>query len=375
MHPPTRALLMATILSLDAQRAPAAVPTGADVSRTIAMVFAGNPGTAGGDVTADGRATAADVVSTILGLRSPTQRGPYGIGLRRMIFTKRSETHPDQDRPLLTDIWYPAPPGVWPTDRRPGGSLNAPLADGLAHLPLVMFSHGSCGFQEQSVYLVTTLASYGFIVAAPPHPGNSTAEIITCSTPDALADSFVNRPSDISFVIDALLALNADPASFFFGVIDPARIGMSGHSYGGLTTLRVSAMDARVVAGLALAPVVQAIGPAIPSIEDEVASIRIPVMIQVGSLDGLLGHARVGYDLLQPPRFLLEIASMTHSPFSDFCTECGPGTIPADEAHLFILRYAVPYLFHWVAGDARFDAFLAPSVTPPGVTYTADLGV
>ena len=83
----------------------------------------------------------------MLGLRSPTQPGPYGVGLRRITFTKRSETMPEQNRPLLTDIWYPAPPGAGPIDRRPGGKSNAPLAEELSNLPLVLFSHGSCGFQ------------------------------------------------------------------------------------------------------------------------------------------------------------------------------------------------------------------------------------
>jgi hypothetical protein len=60
--------------------------------------------------------------------------------------------------------------------------------------------------------------------------------------------------------------------------------------------------------------------------------------------------------------------------FSDFCPSCGAGSISADAAHLYILRYAIPYLLHWVADDHRFDVFLAPPVAPPGVTFTADLG-
>jgi len=39
-----------------------------------------------------------------------------------------------------------------------------------------------------------------------------------------------------------------------------------------------------------------------------------------------------------------------------------------------ILRYAVPFLLHWVAGDNRFDAYLAPGAAPPGVIFSADTG-
>ncbi len=345
----------------------AAVATSADVARAIDMAFAGAAGAAGGDVNADGRATAADVAGVLLGQRSPTQPGPYGVGVQRIPFSKPSVTMPDKTRVLLTDIWYPGPPGTGPTGGPLGATLNAPLADGVSSLPLLLFSHGSCGFPAQSLYLTPLIASYGFIVAAPPHPGNTTNELATCMTPAAEADSFINRPADISFVIDSLLALNADPTSFFYGTIDPTRIGMSGHSFGGLTTLRVAAMDSRVIAGLALAPVSQ-------SIQGEVAQIRIPMMIQVGTLDSLLADGQLAYDLLRPPRSLVEIERMGHTPFSDFCVppECGPNTITLEAAHLYILRYAVPFVLHWIAGDPRFDAFLDPGVAPPGVIYTKD---
>jgi dienelactone hydrolase len=356
-------LLVAWLLAAG-QRADA-TPAAADISRTLAMLFAGAAGAAGGDVNADGRATAADVGGVVLGLRSPTQPGPYGVGFQRLTFTKPSVTKPTEQRVLETDVWYPAPPGTGPISQQPGGVRNAPLADGVSHLPLLVFSHGSCGFPAQSIYLTPLIASYGFVVAAPPHPGNTTSELFTCMTPAALADSFVNRPADISFVIDELLALNADPTSFFYGTIDPSRIGMSGHSFGGLTTLLVAALDPRVIAGLALAPVSQ-------PIQDEVARIRVPMMIQVGTLDDLLADGELAYDLLQPERDLVEIERMPHSPFSDFCLECGPETISTEVAHLYVLRYAVPFVLRWVAGDTRFGAFLDPGATPPGVAYTRD---
>jgi predicted dienelactone hydrolase len=241
------------------------------------------------------------------------------------------------------------------------------LADSVHHRPLVMFSHGSCGYQEQSVFFTSLLASYGFIVAAPPHPGNSTHEILTCGTPEAEADSLANRPADIMFVIDSLLALNADPTSFFFRAIDPDRIGMSGHSFGGLTTLLVSARDPRVVAGLAMAPVAQ-------GFEDQVRSIHAPMMIEVGTLDDLHADGQLTYSLLHAPRYLVEIDRMTHAAFADLCIDCTPASLTLDEAHPIILRYAIPFLLRWVAGDHQFDAFLDQQAAPPGVTYSTDTG-
>jgi hypothetical protein len=48
--------------------------------------------------------------------QSPTQPGPFGVGIRQMTFTKKSVTMPTQDRVLLTDIWYPTTPNASPLD-------------------------------------------------------------------------------------------------------------------------------------------------------------------------------------------------------------------------------------------------------------------
>ena len=350
-----------------------AAATSADIARTIAMVFAGDPGAAGGDVNADGLASAADVCGTVQGLRGPTQPGPFGVGVQQITFTKQSETHPDQARPLQTVIWYPTTIGAAPVSAKLGGVVNAPLATGAMALPLLLFSHGSCGMPTQSLFLTPLLASYGLIVAAPPHPGNQLQDLLTCNTPAAQVDSFLNRVADVTFVLNSLLQLNDDSGSFFYHAIDATRIGMSGHSFGGQTTLRVCAADDRVIVGLALAPALAPIQAVVPTID-------IPMMVQDGSLDTLTPHATnasATYNLLHPPRTLLEIFNTGHFAFSDGCfpgfSDCGPNTLTQDDAHLYVLRYAVPFVLHSLAGDDRFDAFLS-GPTPSGAMLMVDLG-
>ena len=240
-------------------------------------------------------------------------------------------------------------------------------------MPLVVFSHGSCGIPNQSQFLTAQLASHGFVVAAPPHPGNTTGEFTICSTPAQILDSYANRPADISFIIDTVLGLADDPASFFADLIDPARIGVMGHSFGGLTTLRVSALDSRVRAGLALAPAL------FPSMVEEVDSITIPMMIQGGTLDSRTPFTQTAvpaFDLLEPPRYLVEIRDTGHYAFSDICVtspECGtPETLTQPEAHWSVLRYAVPFLYRHVAGSDRFPSHLTTGAAPPGIVFTAD---
>ena len=157
---------------------------------------------------------------------------------------------PAQDRALLTDIWYPTTPNASPLDVDLGGVVNAPRTAAAASLPLLLFSHGNCSLPTLSRFFMRALASYGFIIAAPLHAGDLLTDP-DCGTNDG--DGIANRPADTGFVIDSLLQLNTDPTSFFSGAIDPRRIGMSGRSYGGSTTLRVSDSDPRVIAGLLMA--------------------------------------------------------------------------------------------------------------------------
>jgi predicted dienelactone hydrolase len=305
----------------------------------------------------------------------PWLPGPYGVGVRAMTFTKRSVTHPNLQRSLNTSIWYPADPATASLDTHPGGVANAPFAPGLAKAPLVLFSHGACSLPTQYLSLTAFLPSYGFVVAAPPHPGDTRVDPCRAN----IVDAFVNRPADISFLIDSLLAQSDTPDSFFHDTIDPARIGVMGHSYGGLTTLRVSGSDSRVIAGLALAPgTLRVLGH---TVDDEIARITIPIMIQEGDLDFVtpfVRRARYDYDLLRSPRYLVQIAGMGHTGFYDGCglpENCSqPGLLTQDEAHPLILRYAVSFLLQYVAGDRRFETLLAPAATPPGVEFTADTG-
>jgi predicted dienelactone hydrolase len=99
----------------------------------------------------------------------PAATGPgrFPAGVTTVTFTKNSETT-GLPRPLETVIWYPAVEGTG--EEEPLGLRDATMRK--ERWPLVVFSHGSCGIPTQSVFLTRTLATWGFVVAAPPHPGN-----------------------------------------------------------------------------------------------------------------------------------------------------------------------------------------------------------
>src|SRR5439155_6635723 len=187
---------------------------------------------------------------------------------------------------------------------------------------------------DQSLFFTVTLASWGFVVVAPPHPGSGFTQSPGCMDPAELADSYLNRLDDMRFVLDQILAEDDRVGSPFHRTLARRRIGMSGHSFGGLDTLRVATSDPRVRAALALAP-------ARPDLSG--GRIKIPTMIEGAELDTLAPFQTdtlAAYALLDGPRFLVEILNAGHFAFSDICagaifgtSDCTPGTISQDDAH------------------------------------------
>ena len=104
------------------------------------------------------------------------------------------------------------------------------------------------------VYLTQHLASYGYVVAAPDFP-------LSNGNAPGLPTFFdlANQPGDVRFVIDQLLTLSAETQSAFAAGIDRTRIGLTGFSMGGSTTilaaLHPTLRDPRVQAAAALAGV------------------------------------------------------------------------------------------------------------------------
>ena len=203
----------------------------------------------------------------------PFLRGSLPVGVRTFQWSDPARN----DRPLAVETWYPAtdvhrgqdlaevtrdhyelipgfPPG-WQEAVRDAASR-------VGSFPLVVFSHGFGAHRRQSSFLCTHLASHGYVVAAMDHTGNTIMEMVqmmmaaqmgAAEPPDPaaiLSEIIPARPADVSFVIDRLLAGAAEGLPG----IDAERIGMSGHSFGGWTTLMVAGRDRRIRAALPLAP-------------------------------------------------------------------------------------------------------------------------
>jgi predicted dienelactone hydrolase len=296
------------------------------------------------------------------GPSDPGLTGPYPIGVTELTF-ERNSTTTGEPRTLRTIIWYPADESAkkQPEDLMLKGVIDAKVTKDDRPLPIIMFSHGSGGTPYQSIYYTRHLASHGFVVVAPPHPGNTTADCLPCTDPAGLVDSFLNRPDDITFVLDGLLARSAEPGSLFYDALDAGRVGMSGHSFGGLDTLRLAVGDSRFLAALAMAPPGENIAPRVGG------KIEIPAMLMGGALDEVttLDAQQAYFDSLGadgPPHFLLIFLRGGHLSYSDICVPglggCGEDTLSQERAHELVNLYATAFFKTYVAKEERYESYL-----------------
>jgi predicted dienelactone hydrolase len=124
-------------------------------------------------------------------------------------------------------------------------------------LPLVVLSPGFKRPRAELSSLAEDLASHGNIVALVDH----TYENVATTFPDGRVTGCVacgnhdipfwqklqrGRAADVSFVLDELTR----PGSRWANLVDPSRIGMTGHSVGGASTVNAMVTDARIKAGM-----------------------------------------------------------------------------------------------------------------------------
>jgi predicted dienelactone hydrolase len=287
----------------------------------------------------------------------PRAPGPFGAGVRVVTYTKPSVVNPANDRVLDTIIWYPTADAGTPTPQYEA-ILDASVDGSGGPYPVVLFSHGSCGIPNQSNFLTPLLATHGFIVVSPPHPGNQFFDP-GCGSFAAQVASVQERPQDMKFVLDQILAADLDPGSDFFGLVDETAVAMTGHSFGGLTTYLTQAMEPRITAAVPMAP---AAGPA--------SMLTVPSLQMIGQIDSVVNNdaTRNAYANSSTPKQLVEIRDAGHYAFSNPCfSGCNPPvTLSQDEAHDAVLRYIVPFLHTTLYGNAAWAPLLE---APPSPTF------
>ena len=112
-----------------------------------------------------------------------------------------------------------------------------------APVPIVVISHGLGSDRSTFAYLATHLASYGFAVLVPEHPGSNAARLqaLINGTASEVSEpiEFINRPLDITFVLNQVEAL-AKATPNLRGRLNFQQVGVLGQSFGGYTALALA---------------------------------------------------------------------------------------------------------------------------------------
>jgi predicted dienelactone hydrolase len=256
-----------------------------------------------------------------------------------------------------------------------GGVTGVAPADGV--FPVLVFSHAAASSPIQSIFLTSHLASHGFVVAAPTHPGSTFDDCLGCGDQarmeSLLRDSAANRPAEVSQTLDLLISMNTDARSPFFGVLDTSRAGVMGHSWGGYTAIIVAATDPRFHAALAMAPVA----------DDTVARyarrLEEPVLVMTSALDDITPFSPqtqlfAGIPAATP-RYLLDFPQGGHTAYSEVCPVgtpgCRRGELGEARSHELVNAYATAFLERYVVGDTRYAPVLSPAMGGRDVQFLA----
>lgn len=238
-------------------------------------------------------------------------------------------------------------------------------------VPVVVISHGLGSDRTSFAYLAEHLASHGFAVLVPEHPGSDRKQLeaLLSGIASEVAEptEFVNRPLDISALLDYME--RQAPTNPAYQALNLKQVGIIGQSFGGYTALAVGGApinfaqlqkdcqtldstfnlslllqcralqldrqtspqtnfrDPRVAAVIAMNPIDSAVlGPA------GLGAIQVPTMLMAGSADTVTPSL---FEQIQPFTWLTtgDLYLVQMDPGTHFSV-IGGGEIPSDQGAL-----------------------------------------
>lgn len=115
--------------------------------------------------------------------------------------------------------------------------------------PVIVFSHGWGSVRTDLRYLAEHLASHGYVVAALEHPGSNETSFkaVNQGKKQLVApQEFLDRPGDVSFILDELEKLNQTANSPLQGKLATNNVMVVGYSFGGGTALALAGGELQI---------------------------------------------------------------------------------------------------------------------------------
>jgi predicted dienelactone hydrolase len=269
--------------------------------------------------------------------------------------------------------------------------LRVYLPPSAAPAPVILFSHGLGGSRASCAFLGDHWAARGYVAVFLQHPGSDDSvwqdeparQRMQSLKQAASLENLLLRVKDVPAVLNQLERWNADKTNALGGRLDLERIGMSGHSFGAVTTEAVSGetlpvggqkfTDPRIRAALVLSPSAPRGGDAATAF----GAVTIPWMLMTGTKDlAPIGNADMKsrlavYPALHgAPKYELVLHNAEHSVFTD-------RALPGDHEprnpnhHRVILALSTAFWDAYLRGDAEALAWLNGS-GPRSVMEPAD---
>lgn len=302
-----------------------------------------------------------------------TEPGAFAVGVTTVQLEDAG-----RGRRLSVEVWYPADDlassgavyrvevGTGPSAAICGRAARDAMPRRTGPFPIVLVSHGSGGSRYETASLSEHVASYGFVVAAVDHGGDTLADLGSVGSGEGRpsAQALTDRPLDLSAVLDWIPDLTVSGTRL---PIDLDRVASLGTFAGASTALDVAERDGRVGVVVAIA-----LEPGAAFSPERTAELGLPLLIFGGSAD-MLGPveevARPAFESAARPKALAIIADAGHYDFSDYCgldgvelavrDGCDP-TVDRVAIHDRLHLLTVAFLERYLSGVTSFDWFLEP---------------
>ncbi|HLO83960.1 MAG TPA: alpha/beta hydrolase, partial [Nostocaceae cyanobacterium] len=192
--------------------------------------------------------------------------------------------------------------------------------------PIIVISHGLGSDRTSFAYLAEHLASYGYVVAVPEHPGSNSKQLqaLLAGIADRVTNprEFIDRPLDIKFLLDELTRLSKSNPTFQ-GRLNLEQIGVVGQSFGGYTALALAGAEINFEQLTANCPaledtlnislLLQCLAVNLPTTQYNLSDARIKAAIAINPVDsGIFGQA--GLSQIKIPLMIVSGSADTVAP-------------------------------------------------------------